>query len=309
MTIDARVLLARRLRFLPDRQFALAKHAIFQGELTTLRNPRTWSQLLAAKNLEAQSELVHRTSDKYEVRSYVAEKVGEEYLIPLFALLTDAADLDFDALPGPCVIKGTHGCDMTVLLPDPAAADRATIRETVRRWLRTDFYTHGWRESPYRGLTPRVVIEHFIGDPGGGGTAADGVGGAGGLSAPTDYKFFMFGGEPGMVVVDQDRFTGHTSTMLTPEWREFAVSGRFEFAERLPEQPANYAEMLRVARELSADFPFARIDLYNVDGKIYFGEITHNPGGGLVRLQPREFDLALGEMWRTGAPIPERFVR
>jgi hypothetical protein len=293
MTIDARVLLARRLRFLPDRQFALAKHAIFQGELTTLREPRTWSQLLAAKNLEPQSDLVHRTSDKYEVRSYVAEKVGEQYLVPLFALLTDAAELDFDALPGPCVIKGTHGCDMTVLLPDLAAADRAVIRETVRRWLRTDFFTHGWREAPYRGLARRAVVEEFLGD----GTA------------PTDYKFFMFGGEPAMVVVDQDRFSAHTSTMLTPEWREFAVSGRFGFAERLPEQPANYAEMLEVARVLSADFPFARIDLYNVDGKIFFGEITHNPGGGLVRLQPREFDLALGEMWRHGTPIPERFVR
>ncbi|GAA4545731.1 ATP-grasp fold amidoligase family protein [Pseudonocardia xishanensis] len=287
------MLFARRLRFLPDRPFALAKHAIFQGELTTLRRPRTWSQLLAAKNLGPQSELVHRTSDKYDVRSYVAEKVGERYLIPLHALLTDAADLDFDALPGPCVIKGTHGCDMTVLLPDPAVADRAAIRETVRRWLRTDFYRHGWRESPYRGLRPRAVIEEFIGDG----------------APPTDYKFFMFGGEPGMVVVDQDRFAGHTSTMLTPEWREFAVSGRFAFADDLPPQPANYTEMQDVARALSKDFDFVRIDLYNVDGRIYFGEITHNPGGGLVRLQPREFDLALGEMWRTGTPVPERFVR
>jgi hypothetical protein len=309
MTIDARVLLARRLRFLPDRPFALAKHALFHGELTTLRRPRTWSQLLAAKNLERQSELVHRTSDKYDVRAYVAEKVGEEYLIPLYALLTDAADLDFDALPGPCVIKGTHGCDMTILLPDPATADRARIRDTVRRWLRTDFYRHGWRESPYRGLRPRAVIERFIGTPGGRGTVADGVGGAGEITAPTDYKFFMFGGEPGMVVVDQDRFTGHTSTLLSPEWREFAVSGRFAFAERLPEKPANYGEMIEVARALSKDFPFVRIDLYNVDEKIFFGEITHNPGGGLVRLRPREFDLALGELWRTGTPVPERFVR
>jgi len=309
MTIDARVLLARRLRFLPDRPFALAKHAIFQGELTSLRRPRTWSQLLAAKNLEPQSELVRQTSDKYEVRSYVEERIGAEYLIPLHSVITDAAELDFDSLPGPCVIKGTHGCDMTILLPDPAKADRPRIRESVRRWLRTDFYEHGWRESPYRGLRPRAVIEEFIGTPG--GTVADGVGAMGEFcgNAPMDYKFFMFHGEPGMVVVDQDRFTGHTSTMLTPEWREYAVSGRFAFAERLPERPEGYDEMLDVARALSADFAFVRIDLYNVDGKIYFGEITHNPGGGLVRLRPREFDLALGEMWRSGTPVPERFVR
>ena len=294
MTFDARVLLARRLRFLPDRPFAIAKHALFQGELTTLRNPVTWSQLLAAKNLREQDPVVHQTSDKYAVREYVAEKVGEDYLIPLYQVVDNAADLDFDAIPGPCVIKGTHGCDMTVLVPDLAAADRAAIRETVRRWLGTDFYRAGWRETPYRGLKPRAVVEQFIGTPTG--------------DAPTDYKFFMFGGVPGMVVVDQDRFTGHTSTMLTPEWRQYDISGRFAFAEKLPEQPANYAEMLDVAKALSAEFAFARIDLYNVDGKIYFGEITHNPGGGLVRLQPREFDRALGDMWRHGTPVPERFI-
>ena len=292
MVVDARVLFARRLRLLPDRPFALAKHALFQGELTTLRAPRTWSQLLAAKNLEPQPELVHRTSDKVAVREYVAERIGERYLVPLHQVVSDAADLDFDTIPGPYVVKGAHGCDMTVLVPDPAAADRAGIRETVREWLRTDFYRAGWREAPYRGLPRRAVVEQFLGD----GTA------------PTDYKFFCFHGEPAMVVVDQDRFTGHTSTMLTPEWRPFAVSGRFGAAERLPNQPGRYGEMLEIARALSTEFPFCRIDLYNVDGSVRFGEITHNPGGGLVRLRPREFDRALGDLWREGTPIPARFV-
>jgi hypothetical protein len=77
----------------------------------------------------------------------------------------------------------------------------------------------------------------------------------------------------------------------------------------LPEQPAGYAEMLEIAQKLSTDFDFVRVDLYDVDGRVHFGELTHNPGGGLVRLQPREFDRALGELWRFGMPLADRFVR
>jgi TupA-like ATPgrasp len=293
VSFAARVIVARRFRFLPDRLFAVVKHAMFQGELTTLRRPTTYSQMLAVKNLRDQGPLVSLTSDKYAVREYVREKVGEEYLIPLRQVVDRAAAIDFDNLSGSCVIKGTHGCDMTLLVPDIATADRAVIRSTVQKWLDTDFYRSGWRETPYRGLPRRAVVEEFIGD---------------GVHPPNDYKFFMFHGRPAMVVVDQDRFTRHTSTLLSPDWRPYLVTGRFEFAATLPERPANYAEMVGVAQKLSSDFDFARVDLYNVDGRIYFGEITHNPGGGLVRLQPRAFDLALGELWRNGTPVPSRFV-
>jgi hypothetical protein len=281
MSFDARVMLSRRLRFLPHRAFAIAHHALFQGELTTFRRPRTWSQLLAKKNLDDQPELVHVTADKYAVREHVAERIGAE-------------DLDLEAPAGPYVVKGTHGCDMTILVRHPAAADHAKIRSTVARWLRTDFFTHGWRERPYEGLTPRAVVEEMIGD---------------GTKPPADYKFFVFHGEPAMVVIDQDRFVAHTSTMLHPDWVPFRISGRFSQADALPEKPASYERMLEIARALGKDFTFARVDLYDVDGHVYFGEITHNPGGGLVRLRPRAFDRALGNLWRNGTPIPEKFIQ
>jgi hypothetical protein len=250
--------------------------------------------MAAAKNLAIQSPLIHLTADKYAVRAYVADTVGEEYLIPLIQVISHVDELDMKALTDPCVIKGTHGCNMTILLPEGAPRNERAIRSTVARWLATDFYRTGWREAPYRGLPRRAVVERFIG-----------TGGA----PPSDYKFFVFHGKVGMVVVDQDRFSAHTSTLLHPDWHAFAVEGTFDQADELPVRPPNYAEMLDVAQRLAADFAFARIDLYNVDGRIYFGEITHNPGGGLVRLRPRAFDRALGELWRTGTPIPERFIR
>lgn len=293
MSFDVRVMVSRRLKFLPHRAFAMVHHALFQGELTTFRRPRTYAQLLAHKNLGEQPELVHRTSDKYLVREHVADRIGAEHLIPLRQVVDRAEDLDLDAPTGPYVVKGTHGCNMTILVRHPAAADHARIRATVARWLRTDFYTHGWRERPYQGLTPRAVVEDYLGD---------------GTKPPADYKFFVFHGEPAMVVVDQDRFVAHTSTLLHPDWVPFRVSGRFAQADTVPPRPASYERMLEIARTLGKDFTFARIDLYDVDGRVYFGEITHNPGGGLVRLRPRSFDRALGDLWRNGTPIPERFI-
>ena len=124
------------------------------------------------------------------------------------------------ALTDPCVIKGTHGCNMTILLPEGAPRNERAIRATVRRWLDTDFYRTGWREAPYRGLPRRAVVERFIGEGG---------------APPSDYKFFVFNGKVGMVVVDQDRFSAHTSTMLHPDWHAFAVEGgTFDVADELP---------------------------------------------------------------------------
>jgi hypothetical protein len=280
--------------FLPARLYAILRHLLFQEELSTLRRPRGYAQMAAAKNLAPQNPLVRQTADKYSVRAYVADTIGEEYLIPLVQVVSHEDDLEMAALTEPCVIKGTHGCDMTILLPEGAPRSERAIRATVARWLATDFYRTGWREAPYRGLPRRAVVERFIGETG---------------VPPSDYKFFVFHGKVGMVVVDQDRFSAHTSTLLHPDWHAFAVEGTFDAADDLPAQPSNYAEMIEVAERLAADFTFARIDLYNVHGRIYFGEITHYPGGGIVRLRPRAFDRALGELWRVGTPIPECFIR
>jgi hypothetical protein len=225
----------------------------------------------------------------------VADRIGEEHLVPLLQVVYSGAQLDPERLREPCVLKGTHGCEMTELLPRGAGrADVARLRQVVDRWVCTDFYRHGMRERSYRGLVPRVVVERYLGH--------DDV-------PPPDYKFFVFHGTPALVVVDENRFADHTSTMLTPDWEPFAVDNRFGAAAALPSRPAGYDRMLEIAATLGKEFDFVRVDLYDVDGHVYFGELTHYPGGGLVRIRPRAFDRALGELWRYGTPIPDRFVR
>ncbi len=292
MTVQA--VLARRFRFLPPRAFAIVMHLVFQGELSTLRHPESFAELLAAKNLRPQDPLVPLTADKYAVRSYVADKVGERYLIPLLQVVDRAEDLDDAVLAQPCVVKATHGCDMTMLLPDAGAPDRAEVEKTVRRWLATDFHRSGWREAPYRGLPRRTVVESYIGDAAG---------------PPPDVKFYMFHGHVGMVQIDHGRFGDRTSNLVDERWRELGVHETFPAAPLTPPPPERLDEMIAVAQALSTDFEFARIDLYDTGGRVLFGEITHYPGGGVASYRPRAFNRAVGELWRHGTPLPDRFVR
>jgi hypothetical protein len=289
--VGARAVIVRRFRFLPPRAFAVVMFLVFQKRFSTLRDPRTFTELLAARNASGHDPLVTRTADKYAVREHVAAVVGGRYLVPLRQVVEHADELDLAALEPPCVVKATHGYDMTLLLPRGHPVDLAEVRATATRWLGVDFYRDGYRERSYRGLRPRVVVEDFVGD---------------GVHAPPDWKFWVFGGRVGLVQVDHGRFGGRTSTVLDPEWHEIAAEQPYERPAELPSRPIPYAEMLAVAEQLGAAFPFARVDLYDDGGRVRFGEITHYPGGGMHTFGPPELDRALGEMWRLGTPLPAR---
>lgn len=288
----ARAIVARRFRFLPPRAFATVMHLAFQGRVPSLRHPETFTDLLAAQNLAGPDPLVSLTADKYAVRAYVAAAVGERYLVPLRQVVGHASELDAAALEPPCVVKATHGYDMTLLLRRGEPVDVERVRATVGHWLATDFHRAGWRERPYRDLQPRVVVEEFVGD---------------GVHAPPDYKFSVFGGRVGMIQVDEGRFTDRTSTVFDPDWHEIGAEQPFPRAAVLPAPPGPLAEMVAVAEQLGVDFPFARVDLYDDAGTVRFGEITHYPGGGVSTFGPRALDRALGELWRHGTPLPDSF--
>ena len=165
MSLTARIVIGRRLGFLPPRLYAIGLHLLFQEELSTLRRPRGYAQMAAAKNLGQQPPLVPRTADKYAVRSYVADTVGEQYLIPLIQVVSHADDLDMGALTDPCVIKGTHGCNMTILLPEGAPRNERAIRATVAALARHRLLPDGLaRGALPRAAAPRAVVERFIGE-------------------------------------------------------------------------------------------------------------------------------------------------
>ncbi|HWS53005.1 MAG TPA: ATP-grasp fold amidoligase family protein [Pyrinomonadaceae bacterium] len=281
----------RLLRPLPPRPFTYLSHLWLFRRPPSFRNPRTFTEHVHAKKLFERDRLFTLTADKYAVRDYVAERVGAERLVPLLAVADDPADLDFDKLPNAFVAKASHGNNANLIVRDKAGLDWAASVKTMRRWVADNWYRYN-KEWAYLNIPPRIVVEEFLDDGG---------------RPPVDYKFFVFSGKARLIQVDTGRFSQHRRNLFDEHWRSLAVALRYPRPPAPPPRPALLPEMLAVAERLGKDFTFARVDLYQHRGRVYFGEITHYPGGGSEDFDPLEFDHALGEVWRSGRAIPERF--
>ena len=222
--------------------------------------------------------------DKLRVREYVASKVGSDILVPLLWSGEDPEQIPFDKLPAQFVIKATHGCDYNILVKNKAQIDEKQIKLQLAQWLRQNYCEdiNLGIEWFYKNIRPTIIIEEFLEENG---------------KAPMDYKFFCFSGRIEFITLHFDRY-GKYSTISVD--RYFAPHQfRYQFDQYTGElhRPPNYEEMLNVAENLAAGFDFIRVDLYNINGKILFGELTRYPGGVTVRFLPVEQDYALGEKW------------
>jgi len=170
--------------------------------------------------------------------------------------------------------------------------DKNELLPQLRTWLNTNFYRANL-EWQYKNIPPRIIAEQLLLDQNG--------------QPPRDYKFYVFRGSVRLIHIDVDRFLQHRSSLFDRDWNLLQVA--FEDTPTTDSQPmpSRLREMIEVAETLGNEFLFARIDLYEHDNHIYFGEITHTPGAGLDRFNPREFDRALGDMLNSGAPIPARY--
>jgi hypothetical protein len=186
-------------------------------------------------------------------------------------------------MPNRFVLKATHGSGWNVFCKDRQSFDWEKAQRRLREWLKQDFYHIGF-EWPYHCVPPRIVAEHFLKDPD--------------HEDLLDYKIFCFDGKPSMIQVDVDRFSNHTRAMFDTEWRQLPFSLAYPCPSVNVAQPSNLPEMLCLAEALSRDLPFVRVDLYSVQGTIYFGEMTMFPGAGYERFEPGEWDKRLGDMLR-----------
>ena len=261
--------------------FLLAKYARLHGKPLDLANPQRFTEKLF-RRLIALNRGEHQEftslADKYAVRAYVARNVGEEYLIKLLWHGNDPNNIPFDTLPREYVIKSNHACRQVIVVKGDA--DRIDIRRRASGWLKTNFYWSN-REHQYYHIKPRVLIEEYL-------KSEDD-------RKPLDYRFWCFGGQPEIIQVDNhahdiNPFYDTSWNLLDLYYRE-GVS-----RPHLP-KPVNLDEMMSVASRLSAPFDFVRVDLYNIDGKIHFGELTFTPVGGGAKFRPESWDQLLGEKW------------
>lgn len=268
-------------RLVPDEIYLKWLYRAFMHEKLNLKNPKKFNEKLQWLKIHNRKPEFVTMVDKYSVRDYVAEKIGDEYLIPLLGVWDKAEDIDFDALPNEFVLKCNHDSGSVVVCRDKAQLDKEAAITKLNKKLKRDMFWWG-REWPYKDVERKIICEEFL--------PSDEKG-------LVDYKFYCFDGEPKVLYVSQgleDHSTARIS-FLTLDW-QFAGFKRndFESFEELPKKPEHFDKMVEIAKELSKGHTFLRVDLYEVNGKIYFSELTFTPGSGLTKLVPEKWDYELG---------------
>ena len=220
------------------------------------------------------------TADKFAVRDYVKTKCGETLLIPLLQVVDRVQDINFDLFPKSFVLKATHGSGLVEIIKNKALINKTEVYNRLKSWLKVNHYQH-YREWQYKHIPPRIIVEQALLDTDN--------------QPPCDYKLFVFRGTVQMIQVDVGRFVEHRRSLFDREWNLLNVTCKHPSAGDQP-KPVKLDEMIAVAEKLGEEFFFARVELYEHENRIYFGEITHTPGAGLERFHPQEFDRTLGEM-------------
>lgn len=283
------------LNWLPDKGYLSALWLCYFHQRLNWKNPRSFNEKIQWLKVFDKNPLYPTLVDKLAVRDYIKDAIGEDYLIPLVGGPWNSFDeIDFDRLPPRFVLKCTHDSGGVVICRDRTSFNLARAREKINKSLKRNYYWGG-REWPYRKIAPRIFAEEYMGNSAG--------------VDPTDYKYIMFGGTYRAVFVTTNRSLGKkmNMTFFDPDWNRLPFERIYPADPRELEKPARYDEMVAIAERLAKDMPLARIDLYEIDGRVYFGEITLYPGSGLETFQPLEWDYKLGEWIDLKSFFPEKF--
>lgn len=255
-----------------------------QGYRLNLKNPRSFSEKIQWIKLNDHNPLYTELADKYKVRFYIEKTIGKDYLIPLIGIYKTANDIDFDELPEQFVLKCNHGMGCNVICRNKAFLDFEKTKVQLDEWLQTD-YSHYKREYHYKNISPLIVCEQYMKDN-------DSV-------ELLDYKFFCIGGNVEMIQVDFDRYKNHKRNLYDVNWNLLNLRISFpNYTEKKIPKPEKLNEMIEIAKKLSDGFPQVRVDLFLINNKIYFGEMTFTSGAGFSRYFPRKQDFVLGDKLR-----------
>lgn len=251
------------------------------GYWPNLRHPRSFNEKLQWMKLHDHNPLFSLYADKYRVREHISETIGEKYLIPIYGVYDSAEDIDFDILPDEFVLKCNHGAGCNVICQDKNKLDRIETIRKLNDWMAKDF-SHYKREYHYAAIERKIICERFMKDEESGELR--------------DYKFFCIDGKVQMVQVDLGRFSNHTRNIYDINWNLLDVEISFpRDTEHIIARPRELEEMLNIAEILSKEFMQVRVDLYVINHRVYFGELTFFSGAGFSKYNPRQFDFILGE--------------
>ena len=267
-----------------DAVFLKKKYHIITGKELDLNNPKTINEKMQWLKLNDHNDLYTILVDKYKVRNYVKEKIGEKYLIPLIGVWDNPDDIDFDALPNQFVLKCNHNSGLGMCIcKNKSKLNIKKIKSNLKKGLKQDYYLTG-REWPYKNVDRKIICEKYMIDESN--------------KELKDYKFYCFNGEMKFVMINSGRFTCKNTKAdyfdRNFEWLDFTWG--YEHSNIRPEKPKMFEEMCRIAEKLSEGLKYVRVDLYNINGDIYFGEFTFFDGSGFDKICPINWDYKFGDM-------------
>lgn len=272
-----------RRHFINPEKFLKKKFQVRMGYPLDLENPKTYNEKLQWLKLHDRNPDYTTMVDKFAVKKYVADKIGEQYIIPTLGVWDRFEDIDFDKLPNQFVLKCTHDSGGIAICKDKANFDFKAAKKKINKSLRTNYYYSGF-EWPYKNVSPRIIAEKYMVDESG--------------YELKDYKFFCFNGEVKALFIATERQKEGTDVkfdFFDENFQHLPFKQGHENAKVTPKKPMCFEEMKTVAETLSKGLKEVRVDLYEVNGKLYFGEMTFFHHGGWTPFEPESWDVTFGE--------------
>ena len=265
---------------MPEKFFVKRMFRKKLGYELDLENPKTFNGKIQWLKLNEREPLQVLCTDKYAVRDYIREKIGEAYLIPLLYHTDDPADITPETLPNvPHIIKANHNSGGAIVVRDKSKLDYKEVQKSLKVQLGRNYYNFS-REWQYKDIEPRIIVEKLLLDEQG--------------KVPKDYKFHCLNGELAFIQVDLDRYSDHRRNLYDPDWNFIDCQLLYEKGGHAA-RPPELEQMKALAETIAQDFRLVRVDFYNVGERVYFGELTFYPGNGFEPFTPRVWDRTFGD--------------
>lgn len=275
-----------------DKTYIEKMFKSIMGHPLNLENPKTFNEKLQWLKLYNRNPEYTIMVDKYKVRDYISEKIGEEYLIPLLGVWDSPDDINFDLLPNQFVLKCNHNSGRVYICKNKESFEISKVKKQLKKDLKIDYYLPG-REWPYKNVPKKIICEKYMQQE----TGEDLI----------DYKFYCFDGQVKLVGIYSGRNSkaGTVVDYFEKKFNWVDINWGYDHAEIRPKKPEKFTEMVRLAEILSKDIPHLRVDFYYTNNKIYFGELTFFDGSGFDKIEPIEWDYKLGSWIK----LPDKSIK
>ncbi|WP_299112932.1 ATP-grasp fold amidoligase family protein [uncultured Winogradskyella sp.] len=276
----------RKMRFLPPKFYAKIHYEYFSGKKLDLDNPEDFNAKIEWYKVFFRPKILTTLVDKHKVRSYVKDKIGEQYLNEIYAVYDNPEDIDFENLPNKFIIKANHTNGHNFIVKNKEDLNKEKVIKLFKKWLGKNQYYRRGQEWAYKDVDPKIIIEKFLKEDD--------------KNTLVDYKFYCFNGNPKFIDVHLDREEDHKQGCFDLEFNllPFGKSKSYKSISSELEKPSNLKEMVNLSKTLAEKLPFVRVDFYSVNGKTIFGEMTFYPSDARKKFYPEAYNKIIGDYFK-----------